>query len=109
MRQTSVAMMALLAAIGNATAAETTDRMESPPDAHPECMQVNGPDCVLESPYQPRRVAAPAVTQLPPGVVVSPATIVAPASGAPIAGETEVTNVIMPPPAQRRSTGAQGK
>jgi hypothetical protein len=109
MRRIPVAMMALLAVIGNATAAETTDRMESLPDAHPECMQVNGPDCVLNSPYAPPRVAAPAVTQLPPGVVVSPAPMAAPASGAPIAGATEVTNVIMPPPAQRRITGAQAK
>ena len=98
-----------LVTIGPAAAAETTERMESLPDSHPECMQVNGPDCVLGSPRTSPRVTARPVTVVPAGVVVSPAATVAPVSGSPVATEAEVTNVIMPPQAQHRITGAQGK
>jgi hypothetical protein len=109
MKQFSAMIILFLVTIGPAAAAETTERMESLPDSHPECMQVNGPDCVLGSPRMSPRVTAPPVTVVPHGVVVSPATIIAPVSASPVTSETEVTDVIMPPPAQRRITGAQGK
>jgi len=45
---------------------------QSLPDSNPECMQVNGPDCVLRSATVPNRTAAPPApitTPLPPAPV----------------------------------------
>jgi hypothetical protein len=56
---------------------------QSLPDSNPECMQVNGPDCVLRSATVPNRTVAPRapiVTPLPTTpVIVPPATPTEPA------------------------------
>jgi hypothetical protein len=108
MKRISASMVVFLAGIAAAVAADPVERAESLPDAYPECMQVNGPDCVLRSQASPARTAAPA------GTIISPATIVPPGAPAavtavPVSTATEVTNVIMPPPAERRTIAAPGK
>ena len=114
-RISSALMMLVLTTIMPAGAADTTERLDSLPDAHPECMQVNGPDCVLRSPTMPSRTAPPQVTIAPPvaaGTPVAPAlpgTALAPATTSPVTTSTEVTDVIMPPPVQRRATAVPGK
>ena len=101
MKRISLSLYVLLAAMGPAVAADTTVRIESVPDANPECMERNGPDCVLRSQVVPPRTATS------PGVVVVPApttpmTLVpqgavgvpAPTPSNPAAQDT--TTVIMP-------------
>ena len=39
---------------------------QSLPDSNPECMQVNGPDCVLKDSTVPSRISAPRITITPP-------------------------------------------
>jgi hypothetical protein len=113
MKRISASTILFLATIAPAVAAETTERNDSLPDSNPECMQVNGPDCVLKSQVVLPRMAAPPVTAVPPGAVVVPAPTpsgtvaprgtVAPQGGVVVpatapSGTTaqESTNVILP-------------
>lgn len=68
MKRIIASVIVFLAAGVPGFAAETS---ESIPDAHPECMERNGPDCVLQGQVVPRR-AAPATIIVPPGVIVAP-------------------------------------
>jgi hypothetical protein len=95
MQRMPIFLIVLLAATAPAIAAETTERRDSLPDANPECMQVNGPDCVLKSEFMPPRVAVPPGTVTPSGVVGAPGSapavsatpgssaVIAPAAPAP--------------------------
>jgi len=62
---------------------------QSLPDSNPECMQVNGPDCVLQSATQPNRYMAP---QKP----IGPTTPVTP----------PLTPVVVSPPLTTRGPAA---
>jgi hypothetical protein len=61
---------------------------QSLPDSNPECMRVNGPDCVLKSATVPNRTVPPPgliTTPLPtPPVIIAPAAPIEPAR--PISG-----------------------
>jgi hypothetical protein len=98
MKKIHSSVIVFLASIAPAIAADTTGRMESLPDANPECMQVNGPDCVLRSEFAPPRVTAPPATTTPSGVVGMPApatpgtTTIAPGSATVIAPAAPATN-----------------
>ena len=101
MQRLSASIVLILAAIGPAIAAETTERGESILDAYPECMEVNGPDCVLRSQDRPPLTAAPrGVVILPaPGspTAATPGVVVLPAPASPIAATPGV--VVISPPA----------
>jgi len=77
MTRISAAIFVFLAAIAPAIAADIAEPNVSVPDANPECMDRNGPDCVLGAQVVPSRVAAPPRTLVAPadptGVVVVPA------------------------------------
>jgi hypothetical protein len=104
-------VLIFLASIAPTIAAETRERFESLPDSNPECMQVNGPNCVLGSEVVVPRQATPPGTIAPLSVIVAPTPAppraeASPAMPAPppIMAAPEITTVILPPP----RTGAQG-
>jgi hypothetical protein len=66
---TSIAL--LLAAV--AAHAQTTERNLAVPDAVPECMERNGPNCVLKSEVITPRVGPPTITVIPPVTPPPPA------------------------------------
>ena len=75
-KQITVSFFVFLATIFPAAAAETTDRGVGLLDTHPECMERNGPDCVLPAAIAPPRTAAPQGVAVAPPVV--PPVIVPP-------------------------------
>ena len=84
LKRIPVFVCVLLANMGPALAAETTVRIESVPDANPECMERNGPDCVLRSQVVPPRTA----TQ--PGGVVGPAATLPGTAGTTASGSATI-------------------
>jgi hypothetical protein len=78
----SLNVIFFLAATMPAVAAETTQHYQSPADANPACMEVNGPECIIQSPVTPSRVAAPRVIIVPPDTTNSTGTSTTPVTGA---------------------------
>lgn len=85
MKRIPASIIVFLATIAPAVAAESTERVGSLPDAYPECMQVNGPDCVIRSQVMPLLTADPqdvlVVPTPAPPIVAAPGTptVIAPA------------------------------
>ena len=103
MKRTALSILIFLAAIASTAAAETTDRAESVPDANPECMDRNGPDCLLQGATVPSRMAPPptviVIPPVEPPVIVPPAvvTVIAPGVPAQSAPLPQTTGAASPP------------
>ena len=97
MKQITVSVIALFTAIAPAVALA-----QSVPDANPECMERNGPDCVLQGQVVTRRAAPPAEI-VPPGVVVvppvTPSVVVAPSGTLPPRGTVPSSGLVGSPEA----------
>jgi hypothetical protein len=122
MQRIPASALIFLASMAPAIAVETRERVESLPDSNPECMEVNGPNCVLRSEVVLPGTATPPGTFAPLSVIVAPAPAPAPprvealpgtlapqggvivSAPPPTAPAPEITTVILPPP----SSGAQG-
>ena len=78
MKRTIAPIIFALTAVASAFGAQ------SPLDANPACMEVNGPDCVIQSVIVPQRVTAP------PSVITTPAPTPAPPVVAAPPGPSEM-------------------
>jgi len=102
MKRIVTAIFILLATGAPVIAAETTERNDSVPDANPECMQVNGPDCVLRSDVMTPRAVAPPLTAIPPAppvppVIIAPPGTVSPSAMRPSSGVTGSPETVISP------------
>ncbi|MCE9641318.1 MAG: hypothetical protein K8S22_14435 [Betaproteobacteria bacterium] len=94
MKPISILVLALFAALAPAVVLA-----QSVPDANPECMERNGPDCVLPSALVPQR-AGPPIVVVPPIVVppvTPPAGTVSPQATLPPRGTAPSSGIVGSP------------